>query len=374
MDTPGEALLRIEVPRARGERRAVFVLIIAFWLILKAMLLLRIELIDQPPGGAWGAVTPEFITFHLLGVPPSLAITYGIYLIQRRARRLPIIFQIALAVVLSAGGVIATAGVSQAINMLMATAPPDVAWAYIIRYSVVYGWAPYACYTAAILVLLYIQELRDRDRQTAELEIAAREERLRAMRYQVDPHLLFNALNSASTLILVGRNEAADAMLLSLARYYQEMLSIDPIRDITLEREIELQMQYLGVEQMRFDQQLRTEINVPDEARSALVPSFILQPLLENAVKYGVAGSPDGTTTIGITAWIDGDRLHVRVSDDGAHVTHAPAPSTGTGLRNVRERLRARFRGDFEFEAGPMNVGYAARFVIPLRFEAVAHA
>jgi two-component system, LytTR family, sensor kinase len=198
-----------------------------------------------------------------------------------------------------------------------------------------------AAWAALYLTLSYAAAVRESEREAARLRAATQEAELRALRYQVNPHFLFNALNSVSSLVMAGRNAQAETMLLNLSRFFRTGLATDPTEDVPLADEIALQRLYLEVEAVRFPERLRTEIELEPGVEDVCVPGMILQPLIENAIKYGVSPSRR-LVTVRVTARRADDRLRLEVSDDGE--AGAPcAGGTGTGLRNVRERLMLRF-------------------------------
>ncbi len=221
--------------------------------------------------------------------------------------------------------------------------------------------------------LLYSFEVQDRERQVQHLNTLSHQAQLRAMRYQVDPHFLFNTLNSISAVVLDRKNEVAENMLLRLSSFFRRTLALDPTEDITLGSEIEFQQQYIAVEQLRLGSRLQVELDVPEVLASALVPSFILQPLVENAIKHGTPGDPSRSMCVRIEARAEVEWLSLTVSNDGAADrtgrSTITGQSTGTGLRNVRERLRLRFGDRHSFSADRREDGFVARLVLPLEFE-----
>ena len=128
-------------------------------------------------------------------------------------------------------------------------------------------------------------------RRLADAESAAQAAQVRALRYQVNPHFLFNTLNSLSSLVMTGRTDRAEAMLLALSTFFRTSLSLDPSANVTLAEEIDLQRLYLDIEKARFPDRLHVEIDVPSELEQARLPALLLQPIVENAIKYGVSKS-----------------------------------------------------------------------------------
>jgi LytS/YehU family sensor histidine kinase len=186
-----------------------------------------------------------------------------------------------------------------------------------------------------------------------------------ALRYQLNPHFLFNTLNSISSLVGESRNAEAEAMLLNLATFVRSTLSTGASGTISLGEEIGLQRLYLDIEQARFGERLTVEIELPPGAADVRVPALILQPLVENAVRHGV-GRSEERLRIRIEAAERGDCVEVSVEDDG----RAPAPrkprEEGLGLANVRARLAAHFGEAGSFTAGPIpGGGYRAAMALP---------
>ena len=228
---------------------------------------------------------------------------------------------------------------------------------------VYFGWS------ACILALRYSLRVRREQRLRTEAQMLAHQAQMRALRYQLNPHFLFNTLNSVAALVLDGNSRLAELMLRKLSGFLRQGLAGDPLDDIPLDQEVEHQRLYLDIEQLRFPNRLSVEVDIPDELQGARVPSFILQPLVENAVKYAVAPNTD-RTTIRITARQADGMLDLSVTDDGKAVGKGQ-PGTGIGLDNVRQRLASRFGDRFSFASGPLQPnGYRVDLSMPLRREA----
>ncbi len=224
----------------------------------------------------------------------------------------------------------------------------------------------YLSFSAMILALSYNASLRDRERRLAVLANRAHTAQIKALRYQLNPHFLFNTLNAIAALVHRKQNPIAEAMIENLSDFLRTGLSLDPHEDIPFQRELDLQALYLEIERLRFPGRLNVDIQVPAELREAMVPSLITQPLIENAVKYAVARS-SVPVDLTICATRQDGRLHVAVTDNGGDAPPAPEGGTKLGLRNVEERLHARFGGDCDFEARPRpGGGFAVSFAIPL--------
>jgi two-component system LytT family sensor kinase len=212
-------------------------------------------------------------------------------------------------------------------------------------------------------------------RRLADAESAAQAAQVRALRYQVNPHFLFNTLNSLSSLVMTGRTDRAETMLLALSTFFRTSLSLDPGADVTLAEEIELQRLYLDIEKARFPDRLNVEIKVPEELENARLPALILQPIVENAIKYGVSKSRK-TVVIRIEAKRTADgRMLVEVSNwlkNGGAISLPAATheGTGVGLSNVCQRLEARFGSRASCRFGPMTEG---GFKVALTIPAETH-
>jgi len=170
----------------------------------------------------------------------------------------------------------------------------------------------------------------------------AHEAQLKMLRYQLNPHFLFNTLNAISTLILDAKQDTANRMVSSLSAFLRYSLDSDPVQRVSLAQEIEALNLYLGIEQLRFGDRLQVIMDIAPEARDALVPSLILQPLIENAMKYAIAKREQGGS-VELQARREGDSLDLRLRDDGPGSDDFPdkqLPCRGVGLANTRERLR----------------------------------
>src|SRR5690349_21025945 len=139
-------------------------------------------------------------------------------------------------------------------------------------------------------------EVHGAERRAAEAESAAQAAQVRALRYQVNPHFLFNTLNSLSSLIIAGRADEAEAMVLKLSTFFRSSLTLDATADISLAEEIGLQRLYLDIEKVRFPRRLKAEFDIPEELESARLPALLLQPIVENAIKHAVSTTRDKVT------------------------------------------------------------------------------
>jgi two-component system LytT family sensor kinase len=230
------------------------------------------------------------------------------------------------------------------------------------RYFLILAWA------ALYFTLLAGERARAAERREASFRNAARAAELRSLRYQVNPHFLFNTLNSLSSLVMTGKAERAEEMIQGLSSFYRHSLAEDPTGDVELADEVDLQRHYLSVEALRFPDRLRIGLDVPDDLADARIPGMILQPLVENSVRYAVAPSTR-PVTIAIAARAEYGRLVVTVSDNGAGMPAGATHGFGIGLANVRDRLAARFGEDAMIVSGPVEGGYRSELRLSLVFD-----
>lgn len=197
----------------------------------------------------------------------------------------------------------------------------------------------------------------------------AHESQLKMLRYQLNPHFLFNTLNAISTLILARETRQANNMVTGLSRFLRYSLDNDPMQKVTVAEEIEAVQLYLDIEKVRFEERLRLHVRVEPEAEKALMPSLLLQPLVENAIKYAIAASVDGGG-IAISAEVARDELVLCVADDGPGLepgSKRTGGRGGVGLRNCRERLQELYGRRQSFRLGVTEPhGLTVRMHLPL--------
>jgi two-component system, LytTR family, sensor kinase len=199
-------------------------------------------------------------------------------------------------------------------------------------------------------------------------ESELREARLLALRYQLNPHFLFNSLNAVSTLVLDGNGPAATRMLAQIGDLLRTSLDSEVTAEVTLSQELAFTEGYLAIEQTRLGERLRIDIAVQLETRDALVPSMLLQPLVENAVRYGVAPLIEGGW-IAIKSALHADRLRITIGNAGRRGGgDQKRNGNGIGLGNTAERLKTLYGANFEFSLGwPESGGCEVVLELPLR-------
>jgi signal transduction histidine kinase len=248
--------------------------------------------------------------------------------------------------------------------------------AYLSWVLITIPWSVFMYFTVlgCVYAFSYFVEAREREAQASRLAAQLAEARLGALRMQLNPHFLFNSLNAVMVLVREQNAPAASRMLELLSDLLRQVLGSDQPHLIPLAEELRFVERYLAIEQVRFSDRLQVQWSIEDGARLALVPSFLLQPLVENAIKHGVAKRAEAGR-VEISARIIDDairkrRLELVVRDDGVGIDPLPTRREGVGLSNTRERLRA-FYGDdatLTLLAIPGG-GTAAILIIPLRVE-----
>jgi len=295
-------------------------------------------------------------------------LTVGMSALLYRMRRRGILLKAAMAFALSMiCAPLYSLADFQIYRFCMAPQVPEFDWRNY-GYTMVSSMAMFFGWSCLYVSMLYAHDVRDRERSLA----AAREEALvaqmRALRYQANPHFLFNTLNSVAGLIEEGATARASRMLLSLSVFLRTTLTIDPLQDIPLSEELVLQEDYLEIEHERFSDRMTFVMDASAEVRRALVPSLILQPLIENAVKHGV-GQSHAHTEIVIRARRQHDMLQLVVENNipAGPFASTPVVGFGIGLRNVADRLRMRFGERGRFRASTENGCFRVEIELPWR-------
>ena len=237
-----------------------------------------------------------------------------------------------------------------------------------LNFTVLLGWS--ALYFG-INFYLIVEEQAD---QMQALEVQASSAQLAMLRYQLNPHFLFNTLNSISTLVLLKETSRANAMLSRLSAFLRYTLANEPTAHVTLAQEVETLKLYLEIEKMRFEARLRPVFDIDARVEHARLPSLLLQPLVENAIKYAVTPQEEGAE-ICIRARLAGERVQIAVSDTGPGLNEgrcrASVPEgTGVGLANIRERLVQAYGPDQRLETRTASGGgFAVEIEIPFQLE-----
>lgn len=382
-----------EAPTSRVPFATVLISVVGLWATYFVLVTTRAELLEMP-------LANELIGLRLLSVAVGILITLGLWVVLRTFDGRPLWMKICAALLFALPAALLSAqanrvifadaqaaldekvlqefvqargftagsddsnsqlfkGLSELVTVSTRTQLIEITYS---RYFMLLAWC------ALYLALLTGEKARDAERREQQFRNAAKASELRSLRYQVNPHFLFNTLNSLSALVLTNKTEAAERMIQTISTFYRRSLADDPTSDVTLREEIHLQKLYLDIESVRFPLRLRTAYDIPDDLENALIPGMILQPLIENSVKHAVAPS-SGQVTITLSAREEYDRLVVTVSDNGrgAGDRDDTRPGFGIGLTNVRERLEARFGNEASVVSGQVPGGYATHLRMPLK-------
>lgn len=223
------------------------------------------------------------------------------------------------------------------------------------------------CWSVLYFGIKFYESKRQQEEAMLKAVALAQEAQLKMLRYQLNPHFLFNTLNAISTLILDNENRKANHAVARLSDFLRYTLDQDPMKKVTLRQELEALDLYLGTERLRFGERLRLEYAVEEPALDALVPSLLLQPLLENSLKYAVSAREQGGL-VRIEGRIREALLELAVIDDGPGLPDGPPPGDrrGVGLANTRERLKVLYGENCRFAALNTHPGLRVDMALPL--------
>lgn len=331
----------------------------AFWLLADE---------PTPPWRAFAAQVPGWLTFGLL---TPLILRLGEWIPLASRPRTPRLF----------AHLLLALGSGAAFALVAATAWSVFLGARMPFPRLVLSWylagLPTAvlCYFVVLgggRAIYWFWRHRDAELETARLEARLADARLDALRMQLDPHFFFNSLNTVTVLVRDGDAAAAEEVLEALGELLRETLRGRRSRTSPLSEEVGFIRRYLAIEQARFSDRLRVEIDVPAELAGTLVPTFVLQPLVENAVRHGISRRP-GAGRIGIRARREDGRLLIRVEDDGpgpaerAEEDDSDRAAAAIGLANTRARLEVLYGDRAAFTLSRSGSGGAvAELRIPL--------
>ncbi|MDQ8755741.1 histidine kinase [Sphingosinicella sp. LHD-64] len=338
---------------------------VALWLFV---LMIFLPIIIQRHGKEpWTGVALDCSTILY-----SIALALGMFAIYRATITVPSPAR----VLVRAGTVIALAALNTTMDLIFqgwvadhvaaawASLPTDFGRAYSSTFN-------YMLVFSVNMILFHLNYTRRagiaRERRLAAANSAAQGAQLAALRYQLNPHFLFNALNSVSALIVTKRNDDAEAMTEKLSRFLRRSLNADPAELIPLEEEFALTEDYLDIESVRFGDRLIVSVDCADAACRVLVPSFLVQPLVENAIKHGVSPSRQ-PVAIDIGAAISDGALRITVANDlappGSNAEDL-ADGDGEGLDNVRRRIEAVYGQRVALTAGVAGNRFVVTIAIP---------
>jgi hypothetical protein len=348
--------------RSRGWREAILVTV-GLWTFV-ALIYLPI-VIDRHAGQGWIGVALDEVTVLL-----SMLLAMPLFGVFRATRRwdLPRRALVLAATVLTVSiiqvsfDLLYTGLIADRVDTAWENLPTDVTRAYRATFN-------YACVFGVNLALFQLISSRRHEvqqaRELAQAQATAQHAQLAALRYQLNPHFLFNTLNAISAMIVTRRNDEAELMTDKLSSFLRSSLASDPTDLVPLDQELTLIEDYLEIESIRFGERLHVEIDCASDACGVPIPSFLLQPLVENAIKYGVAPSRE-PVNIRVIGRRVGDDLVVTVEDDGRGAGAAvKTGGAGVGLDNIRQRLAALYGDAASLTADARTPGFMATIRLP---------
>lgn len=354
----------LDVPFFADKNRAFWVLQSAGWtgyFVLRTL------------GGVANAMGAMFVVHTLL----LTATGYSLTLLMASLFRRLITMRALYTVLLSVGAVVLAATAfsiietwSYATFIKPGAKPVGVAYlgAILLNFALLAAWS--ALYYGINYYLLLEEEIDQRGK----LESQASSAQLAMLRYQLNPHFLFNTLNSISTLVLLKQTERANAMLARLSSFLRYTLANEPTAQVTLAQEVETLKLYLEIEKMRFEDRLRPHFRIDPATIGARLPSLLLQPLIENAIKYAVTPSETGAD-IWISATREANGVRIEVADNGSGGQDAlvATQSTGVGLANTKDRLAQAYGAAHSFTTKTNeHGGFSVTVEIPLEAQSLA--
>ena len=302
----------------------------------------------------WALITPLAIffakryTYSRKQLLPFTAYHFGIYLVLN-------IIQILLA----------TAHVN-ILNRWLSDAQPFTGILYKTAMSgTFYNFLIYAIILLAINTFKYYKDLQLEQTKSVQLERKLTESRMQFLKQQLQPHFLFNTHHSIITLMKLGEKTKAIEMMERLSELMRFALRDSKEQEIPLHKEIYLVELYLGIQKIRFEDKLIVKLDIEDAVRNAWVPAMILQPLIENSIKYAVEPATEHCL-IAISAKKNSSFLYISIQDDGLSTSPATLQK-GIGLRNTEERLEQLYGTDHSFEIHPEK-GFKVKIKIPIRY------
>jgi signal transduction histidine kinase len=358
------------MPSASNQARwpEAILITVALWLFV--LLIFLPIIIDRHVGEGWSSVALDAAT-----IPVSMLFAMPMFAVFRKTVDWPQSKRALVLIATVIGTAIANTifdlffqgWVANHLHSAWSMLPRDLGRAYpsALNYTLVFG-----VNMALFQVSFARRAALKQELQLSQARSAAQQAQLAALRYQLNPHFLFNALNSISALIVTKRNEDAERMTDKLSSFLRSSLNADPGELVPLEEELALTEEYLDIESVRFGERLNVSVDCAPGACEALVPSFLVQPLVENAIKHGVAQSRE-PVNIDIHAHVEGDELCIRVANCVApdaeinRVGKNVPGRTGVGLLNVRQRLQAVYGKAATLTAAPTGATFVATICIP---------
>lgn len=345
-------------PAAQQQSRTILIATAGVWLLAYAALTLSWVTAKAPhfwDGSVRRAIICVFGALMCLAMRPLLL----------RSTPWPFSLRLALIAGLSLIGALVFGVVDYVIYCeILPRWPDSTFWGVmLIGRTVFWFFAAWAAIFTAVHADLAAREARFK---LEAARVLATETQNRMLRYQISPHFLFNTLNALATLVMERQNDRAEQMILGLSGFLRRSLERDVREMVTLAEELDGERQYVAIEQIRFGDRLRYVERAPRALTDALVPNLILQPIIENAVKHGLARSSEPLVIEVVVAAERGDMMSVTVTDDGVGGVGAP-PGLGVGLENVRRRLETRYGERARLTCGAREPrGFQVRLDLPV--------
>lgn len=293
-------------------------------------------------GGKIHGKAPEFLYVSVFLAAVGFVLTLGLRLICKSVWEKPLPWQLGIALL----GTIACSLIFAPLSELAFVWFYPTNWrpsTWVDYFSgFTYSAYVFLSWTGLYFGIKYYRMLQHQTERALKANAVAHQAQLKMLRYQLNPHFLFNTLNAISTLILEKDTRTANKMVTKLSEFLRHSLDSDPEARVTLKQELEALNLYLSIEKLRFDDRLGLEFDVDSQCQHALVPSLILQPLIENAIKYAVGNREQGGT-IAIHTRCDDGMLEILVRDNGPGADLEKINNgngRGVGLANIRERLQ----------------------------------
>lgn len=347
-------------------RKAGWLAAIGFWTLfgLISGIQVWISMLDH------GHSVPRLVGYYILVWEGWVGVTAVVVLLVRRWPIIPISSR-ALLVHLTAACGVALIHLSYWLVLLLMTRPFDqrtATWAGVNLLQVLYSRFPlefvlYCAVAGSAQAVDYYAKYRERAMQTAQLEASLSAARLHALELQIQPHFLFNTLNTVSSLVRTGKHDEAVVMIAGLSDLLRYTLDHAGDQSVTLDEESGMVRRYLEIQRVRFVDRLTFGIDIAPDVRRAAVPALILQPLAENAIRHGIARRAEAGV-VNVRAFRENGRLCIEMFNSG---TLSPSTEGGIGLRNTRERLQQLYGEGQRFELRSTGDGVLAALSIPCR-------
>ena len=343
----------VRLPRLRP-----WMIVSAAWIVPAVFAV--INRIAQTRLRGWDPATPDELLFEFGDWLLYALLTPGVFAVSRKwpLARPHLVSRAILHFFFSLLFCVAWATCGQVLRLILTRnfAHVGIEWLGWIFTTLPFGVAVYFCVVGIEHATRYFIDAREREVQVARLSEQLSSARFAALQAQLNPHFLFNTLNTITVLVRDNDRQGAVSIIEHLSELLRRTLSRHQANEVTLGEELELVRQYVAIEQARFSDRLRPEFRIPESLMSATMPSFALQHLVENAIRHGIAKDSDAGLLV-VTATRSADTLEITVINDGVSIdASVPAPP-GHGIENTRERVSALYGDSASLEIAPRPEG-----------------